>query len=88
MTTNARARKIGLIVALILASAMSAIAAPRASTSDDAQEVDRIRAAVSANADKAVEKQGGSRILFKVDAGALREVVVTELRDDLHRILR
>ena len=73
MTTNARASKIGLIVTLILASAMSAVAAPRAPTSDDAQEVDRIRAAVSANAEKAVEKQGGSRILFKVDAGALHK---------------
>jgi preprotein translocase subunit SecD len=88
MTINARARTTGLIVALFLASALSAIAAPSAPTPDDAQEVDRIRAAVFANAEKAVEKQGGSRILFKVDAGALREAMVTELRDDLYRILR
>jgi preprotein translocase subunit SecD len=88
MTINARARTTGLIVAVILASALSAKAAPRAPTPDDAKEVDRIRAAVSANAEKAVEKQGGSRIVFKVDDGALREAIVTELRDDLYRILR
>jgi preprotein translocase subunit SecD len=83
---NARGRTAGFLVAFMLASAAcSAIAAPRA---DDAQAVDKMRAAIAANAEKALAKQGGSRILFKVDAGALREAVVTELRDDLYRTVR
>ena len=85
---NERTRTTGLIVAFILASAAgSAMSAPRAPASDDAQEVDRIRAAIVANAGNAIEQQGGSRILFKVDAGALREAMVTDLRDDVYRIL-
>jgi len=89
MTMNVWTRTTGLIVALILASAvLSAIAAPGAPASDEAREVDRMRAAIAANAGKAIEKQGGSRILFKVDAGALREAMVTDLRDDVYRIVR
>jgi len=84
---NARSRTAGLIAALMLASAAcSALAAPRAS--DDAQELEKMRAAVVANAEKALARQGGSKILFKVDSAALREAVVTELRDDLYRIVR
>jgi preprotein translocase subunit SecD len=83
---NERARTAALVVAFILASAASpAISAPKP---DDAQEVLRIRAAIAANAGKAIEQQGGSSILFKVDAGALREAMVTDMRDDLYRILR
>jgi preprotein translocase subunit SecD len=89
MTMNKRARTTGLIVAFILASAaLPAISAPRAPASDDAQAVDKMRAAIAANAGKALQMQGGSRILFKVDTGALHEAVVTDLRDDLYRILR
>jgi preprotein translocase subunit SecD len=87
-TMNEWTRTTGLIVAFILASAAgSAISASRARASDDAQEADRIRAAMVANAGKAIEQQGGSRILFKVDAAALREAMVTDLRDDVYRIL-
>jgi preprotein translocase subunit SecD len=83
---NARSKTTGIIVAFMLASAAgSAVAAPR---SDDAQAVDKMRTAIAANAEKALANQGGSRILFKVDAAALREIVVTELRDDLYRIVR
>jgi preprotein translocase subunit SecD len=83
---NHRAGMTGLSVAFLFASAtLAATAAPAA---DDAQQVDRIRATMAANAEKAVEKQGGCRILFKVDGGALREAMVTELRDDLYGILR
>ena len=86
---NERIRTTGLVAAFILASAaLSAIAAPRAPASDDAKEVERIRAAIAANAGKAIEKEGGSRILFKVDAAALREAMVTELRDDVYRTVR
>jgi preprotein translocase subunit SecD len=78
------ARMTGLVVAFVFASA----AWPAIAASDDAQEVDRLRGVIVANAEKAIEKQGGSRILFKVDADALREAMVTGLRDDLYRILR
>jgi preprotein translocase subunit SecD len=88
VTMRDRARTTGLAVAFILASAWPALSAPRAPAPDDGQEVDRMRAAIAANAGKAIEKQGGSRILFKVDAGALREAIVTDLRDDLYRIVR
>jgi preprotein translocase subunit SecD len=89
MTMNQRAKTKGLIVAFILASAaLPAMSAPGAPASDEAQETDRMRAAVAANAGKLLEKQGGSRIRFKVDAGALQEAMVTDLRDDVYRILR
>jgi preprotein translocase subunit SecD len=88
MTMNQRARTTGLAVVFILASAAwSAMAAPR-SAADYAQESDKIRATVATAADKALAKQGGSRLVFRVDADALHEVVVTDLRDDVYRILR
>lgn len=83
---NALGKTTGVLVALMLASAAcSAIAAPR---SDDAQAVEKMRAATATNAEKALAKQGGSKITFKVDASALREAMVTELRDDLYRTVR
>ena len=86
---NKRARMTALVVAFICASAAwPAIAAPHGPASDDAQEIDKMRAVVAARAETALEKQGGSRILFKVDSDALRDVMVTGLRDDLVRILR
>jgi len=79
----------GLLVALLLASAtLSAMSAPGAPAQDPAQDVERIRAARAAGAEKALETQGGSRLLFKVDSAALREAVMTELRDDVVRIVR
>jgi preprotein translocase subunit SecD len=87
MIMNVRTKTAGLIVAFVLTSA-AVIAAPREPPPDDAQEVDRIRAAIADNAEKVLEKNGGFRILFKVDAGALREAMVTDLRDDVYRILR
>src|SRR5882757_375371 len=83
---NARGKTAGFFLAFMLASAAcSAVAAPR---SDDAQAVDKMRAAIAANAEKALASRGGAKILFKVDASALREAVVTELRDDLYRTVR
>lgn len=86
---NQRTVTTGLVVAFILASAaLPAMSAPRAPASDDAQAVDRMRAAIAVNAGKLLETQGGSRVVFKVDGAALHEAVVTELRDDLYKILR
>lgn len=73
-----------VVAAFILASAVL----PAIATADDAQEVNRTRATIAAVAEKALQKQGGSRILLKVDAGALREAMITELRDDVYRIVR
>jgi len=83
---NERIWTTALVAAFIFASAVSpAIAAP---ASDDAQKVDKMRAAIVARAETALKQQGGSRILFKVDADALRDVMVTGLRDDLYRVVR
>lgn len=84
---NARGRTAGFIVAFMLASGACSVAAPRA-TPDDARAVDKMRAAIAVNAEQALARQGGSRILFKVDSAALREAIVTELRDDLYRTVR
>lgn len=74
-----------LVAAFFIVSAtLPAIAA----SDDDAREVQKIRGVLAANAEQALQKQGGSRILLKVDADALHEAVVIELRDDLYRVLR
>jgi len=74
----------GLIVAGMLASA----AALAMAASSDAQAVEGMRATTAANAEKALAKQGGSRFLLRVDAAALREAMLTDLRDDVYRIVR
>jgi preprotein translocase subunit SecD len=81
---NTRARMTALAVAFMFGSAAWTATA----ASDDAQKTDKMRAAIAARAETAIEKQGGSRILFKVDSDALRDVMATGLRDDLYRIVR
>lgn len=77
------------VLAFVLASALlSGIAAPRLAVADDVLDLEKARAAIAASAEKAIEQQGGSRILFKVDADALREAMLTGLRDDVLRVLR
>jgi preprotein translocase subunit SecD len=87
MTINQRAgtaTATALLAAFILASAAaSAISAP-----NPAQIDERVRAAVATAVKQALEMEGGSRLVFKVDSDALREAVVTDLRDDLVRIVR
>ena len=39
------------------------------------------------NAQKLLDQEGGSRIVFKVDADALREAMMTDLRDEVFKIL-
>lgn len=78
-----RIRTMGFFVAFALAS----MPLLTKTASADAQ-LDKARATIAANAAKALEAQGGSRIVFKVDATALREAAVTDLRDDLYRTLR
>jgi preprotein translocase subunit SecD len=80
--------RFGILAFLSASALLSMIAAPDLATADDAQVVEKARATIAASAEKAMEKLGGSRILFKVDADALREAMVTELRDNVLRILR
>ena len=82
---NARIRITGFIAAFVLALAASpVIAAP---ASDDALAVNQMRVANLVNTRKLLDQEGGSRIVFKVDADALREAMVTDLRDEVFKIL-
>src|SRR6185437_11879330 len=80
---NARVRITGFFAAFVLALAAS----PAFALSDEAHAINKMRAANIVNAQKLLDQQGGSRIVFKVDADALREAVMTELRDDAFKIL-
>ncbi|MBR0904301.1 SecDF P1 head subdomain-containing protein [Bradyrhizobium liaoningense] len=84
MTTPPRNRITRLIAAFAVASA---IALPSATFAADSQ-LDKMRAKIAAFITDKMEKLGGSRIVYKVDNDALREAVVTDLRDDAYRTLR
>jgi len=89
MTTPPRDRTARLFAALAMTSMImaSAIALPRAALAEDGQ-LDKMRAKISAFIGDKMEKLGGSRIIYKVDADGLRESVVTDLRDDVYKTLR
>jgi preprotein translocase subunit SecD len=80
---NARLSIKSLAAAVALALATS----PAFALSDDALAVNKMRAANIANAKKLLEQEGGSRVVFKVDGDALREATMTDLRDDVFKIL-
>jgi preprotein translocase subunit SecD len=80
-----RAGLTGLITAFVLTFAPAPGMA--ATASDDAQAVAKMRAVIAAAADKLLGQQGGSRILFKVDADALRGAMLTDLRDETFKTL-
>lgn len=84
MTTTLRDRIARLIAALAMASA---VALPCAAAAEDTQ-LDKMRAKVSAFIGNMMEKLGGSRIVYKVDTDALRDSVITDLRDDAYKNLR
>ena len=73
-------------VALVLA--VAALAAARGFLPNSELALEKMRAARAADAQAALERQGGSRILLKLDADALREAILIELRDDVRRVLR
>lgn len=77
--------RLGTLIAACGVALIAAIA-PHAAMAD--QAVDKMRAANAATTAKMLEKQGGSRILFKVDATALREAMTTELRDEAYQTVR
>jgi preprotein translocase subunit SecD len=78
-----RVRITGLMAAFMLAFAAS----PALAASDDALAVNKMRVANVVNAQKLLDQQGGSRIVFKVDADALREAMMTDLRDEVFKTL-
>jgi preprotein translocase subunit SecD len=78
-----RVRITGLMAAFMLTFAASLVIA----ASDDARAINQMRVANLLNAKKLLDQQGGSRIVFKVDADALREAMVTDLRDEVFKIL-
>ena len=78
-----RVRITGLMAAFMLTFAASPVIA----ASDDARAINQMRVANLLNAKKLLDQQGGSRIVFKVDADALREAMVTDLRDEVFKIL-
>lgn len=84
MMTPLRNRITRLIAALAM---VSAIALPSATLAADTQ-LDKMRAKVATFIADKMEKLGGSRIVYKVDADALREAVTKDLRDDIYKILR
>jgi preprotein translocase subunit SecD len=78
-----RVRITGLMAAFMLTFAASPVIA----ASDDARAINQMRAANLLNAKKLLDQQGGSRVVFKVDADALREAMATDLRDEVFKIL-
>ncbi|WP_409188127.1 SecDF P1 head subdomain-containing protein [Bradyrhizobium sp. RDM4] len=84
MSTPLRDRITRLIATLAVASA---IALPRAAAAEDTQ-LDKMRAKIASFVGSLMEKQGGSRIIYKVDSDALRDVLVTDLRDDVYKALK
>ncbi|MCA1511951.1 preprotein translocase subunit SecD [Bradyrhizobium sp. NBAIM01] len=83
MTTPLRNRIARLVAAFTM---VSAIALPGAALADS--QLDKVRVKVAAFIADKMEKLGGSRIVYGVDTDALREAVVTDLRDDVYKILR
>ena len=87
MTTLLRDRATRLIAALAMTAIMaSAIALPGTALADS--QFDKMRARIAAFVGDKMQKLGGSRIVYKVDTDGLRESVVTDLRDDVYKILR
>ena len=78
-----RVRITGLMAAFMLTLAASPVIA----ASDDARAINQMRAANLLNAKKLLDQQGGSRVVFKVDADALREAMATDLRDEVFKTL-
>ncbi|MBH5370724.1 SecDF P1 head subdomain-containing protein [Bradyrhizobium glycinis] len=83
MTTPLRNRMTRLIAAF---ATLSAIALPGVALADS--QLDKVRVKVAALIADKMEKLGGSRIVYRVDTDALREAVVTDLRDDVYKIVR
>jgi preprotein translocase subunit SecD len=82
-----RDRTTRAILALAVTAAISAatIVLPGAALADS--QLDKMRAKITAFVGDKMQTLGGSRIIYKVDSDGLRESVVTDLRDDVYKIL-
>ncbi|OKO72077.1 preprotein translocase subunit SecD [Bradyrhizobium sp. AS23.2] len=99
MTAPLRDRIAPLILALAMTSVIltsvtlasvilaSAVALPPAALAEDSQ-FDKMRAKVATFVAEQMERLGGLRIVYKVDGDALRETVITDLRDEVYKNLR
>lgn len=83
MTRPRPIRDIALALTFAVATLM---ALPQGALADS--QLDKMRARIAAFVNDKMEKLGGSRIAYKVDVDGLRENVITDLRDDVYRILR
>ena len=75
----------GLCVVL---AGLLALASARGFAPDIEHWLEKVRAGQATSAEAALRQQGGSRILLKVDADALREAILMGMRDDVRRLLR
>ena len=82
MTTPKRDRTTRLIFAFAMAAMVTL---PSAAFAEG--QFDKMRAKIAAFVGDKMEKLGGSRVIYVVDSDALRESVVTDLRDDVYKIL-
>jgi preprotein translocase subunit SecD len=84
MITTGQGRMTRLIVALAAAFALTFSPGARA---EDTQ-LDKMRAKISATIGSMMEKLGGSRIIYRVDVDGLREMALTDLRDEVYKDVR
>lgn len=85
MTTSLRDRATRMILTMTSVISMSAIALPRAALADD--QLDKMRAKIAAFVGDKMQTLGGARMVYKVDSDGLRESVVTDLRDEVYKVL-
>lgn len=88
MATPPRNRSPRLFAAIAMTSVIMAVAIAPPSAALAESQFDKMRARIAAFITDKMEKLGGSRIVYKVDTNALREAVVTDLRDDVYKTLR
>ena len=89
MAFDLRRTSTWLAVALISGLAgLAGLAAVSALAPRGEAHLEKMRAAQAADAEAALQRQGGSRVVLKVDTDGLREAVLTGLRDDARRMLR
>lgn len=88
MTTTLRSLISALMASLLLAFIATVSPAAENKPSDPALETDHVRAKVAADAEAAMARLGGVRLVIEVDAAALRARSQAELRDEVYRVLR
>jgi preprotein translocase subunit SecD len=89
MTFDLRRKSTWLAVALMSGiTVLGGLAAVYALAPRGEPQLEKMRAVQAAEAEAALQRQGGARVVLKVDTDGLREAVLTGLRDDARRMLR